>query len=313
MRKRNQHKNSSGNFGTSKEVMLRDNSSGRWIKRSEEEIDLSKNLIPKTLIQVIQNNINYTDTSLIIRKIIECRGQEKIQGLETSFNNIIDSLDNYRAYSVGVEKVFNNCETGANEFDNEIRRMSQELDTESMREDNVDNFLSPAKAYLKILFTYLYSAITLHKEKVQGETVIYGKLKNLKSYIQDLLERILIPSRGRHLDYSKSLYPMFIYNKEFNIEYIETLARYDRRFESPLKIIREINFHKLSVGNYSHSTIRIDGEFEKIGIDDIKVKFMTSLIGLLSDIERLENIRKEVSDIEDRNVLIAFEHYTNQG
>lgn len=300
-------------MGISKELMLRDSSSGRWIKRSEEEIDLSKNLIPKTLIQVIQNNINYADTSLIIRKIIECRDQEKIQDLENSFNNIIDSLDNYRAYSVGIEKVFNNCETGANEFDNQIRRMSQEFNTESIGKENIDNFLSPAKAYLKILFTYLYSAITLHNEKVQGETVIYGKLKNFKSYIQDLLERILIPSRGTRLDYSKSLYPMFIYNQDFNIEYIETLARYDRRFETPLQIIRQVNSHKLNVVNYNYSIMKIDGDFGNIDINDIKVKFVESLVALLSDIERLEHIRKEVSDIEDGKVLIAFEHYANQG
>ncbi|CAG37169.1 unknown protein [Desulfotalea psychrophila LSv54] len=65
------------NGSVSKELMLRSKITGRWIKRSDEEIALSENSIPKTLVQIQQNNIYYTDTNLIISNFVKIRYEEK--------------------------------------------------------------------------------------------------------------------------------------------------------------------------------------------------------------------------------------------
>lgn len=301
---------------TSEEVMLRDTKTGRWIKRLEKDLSLSDNFIPITFLQVVHNEIHYADTSFIISEIINHREKEKVEFIETAYNNILDCLDNYRAYSSGIEKVFTGCESSANEFDNKIRRMCEEIDHKKISELETDPFLNIVRAYIKVLFVYLYSALVLHKDKVKNETVIYGKIKNVKAYIQDILELILIPNNwnGSKRDYSLSVYPIFMYSPDLNIRYIDELTKYDRRFESSLEVIQDVNSATLDVVSREwDSNIEFTGKFEKMTSENPKIVFIDELIKLLNDIDRLGNIREEIGDIDDLKVLKEFDSITKQG
>lgn len=301
---------------TSEELMLRDRETGRWIKRSDNELALSDNFIPKTFVQVINNEIHYADTKLIISEIINNRRKDKVEFFETAYNNILDYLDNYRTYSAGLEKVFGECESSASNFDNEIRRLCSEVSLKNLKEFDVESFENIVRAYIKVLFVYLYSALTLHKGKVKNETVIYGKIESIKSYIQSALEQILIPKNwnGTQLDFESSLYPAFIYSPKLNIQYIDELVRYDSRFDTSLELIRQVNDATLHVSSREQdSHVEFSGKFEKMKSKDLEISFISTLVGLLNDIDRLRNIRAEIGSIDDVRILEEFDLHEDQG
>ena len=307
----NKKKRKLQNNKVSKEVMLRDKGTGRWIKRSDDEVALSENCIPSTFIQIQQNTIHYTDTNLIINEIVKNRHNEKLNSLESTYNTIIDCLDNFRAYSTGIENVFENCEKYSSDFDNEIRRLVDEFDL-SCDEKSTEVILDLSKAYLKILFSYMYAAFSLHKGKVKNETVIFGKITSFKEYIQNLLESLLIPSGYRNsLKYGESIYAMFIYEDGFNIEYLNDLIEFDRRFKTPLELIRKLNVNVLSGSKYGD--LELSGRFQRYGINSDSVEFVDSLVKLLRDIDRLHKMRTEIGDITEENVFIEFQLQLNNG
>ncbi|WP_421327668.1 hypothetical protein [Aeromonas veronii] len=292
----------------SKELMLRDGETGRWIRRSDEELSLSDNYIPSTFIQVVENKIYYADTNFIISEMLRNRNKEKNEFLETKYNNILDCLDNTRVYSSGFDRVFNGCESSANEFDNEIRRLANGLDAYKIDAIISETLINTTKAYIKILFAYLYSALLLHKDKVKGETVIIGKINNLRSYLLDVLEAILIPSFNYGgLNYSSSIYLNFIYNKDLNINYINTLINHDRRFNNSLELVRKLNEATLSFSSKFPAISVFTGEFNALNTEHPKMKFIDELVKLLNDINRLENIRKEIGHIDDVRILEEFD------
>lgn len=297
---------------TSEELMLRDRKTGRWIKRSDKEVALSDNFIPRTLVQVINNEVHYTDTKLIISEIIRNRRKDKVEHFETEYNNILDYLDNYRAYSDGLEKVFGGCESSASSFDNEIRRLCGDISLKNLKKFDIEPFENIVRAYIKILFVYLYSALALHKGKVKSETVIYGKIECLKSYIQSALESILIPKNwnGTELDFNSSIYPAFIYSPELNIKYIDVLVKYDSRFETSLDLIRTVNdatLHRLPRDWDRY--IEFSGKVKEMKSEDLEISFISMLVGLLNDIDRLKDIRAEIGDIDDDKILEEFDSH----
>lgn len=299
---------------TSEELMLRDRKTGRWIKRSDKEVALSNNFIPTTFIQVINNEIHHADTKLIISEIISNRKKDKVEHFENQYNNILDYLDNYRTYSDGIEKVFGGCESSASSFDNEIRRLCGDISLKNLKKFDVESFENIVRAYIKILFIYIYSALALHKGKVKREAVIYGKIENLKSYVQNALESILIPKNwnGSELDFKSSLYPAFIYSPTLNIEYIEVLVKYDSRFKTPLDLIRKVNDATLNrLSNDWDSFVEFSGKVNKMKSEDLEISFISMLVGLLNDIDRLKNIRAEIGDIDDDKILEEF--YSHEG
>ncbi|RJL47145.1 hypothetical protein [Pectobacterium carotovorum] len=292
----------------SKELMLRSKKTGQWIKRSEQEVNLSDNYIPKTFIQVINNNIHYADTQIIISEIIKNRKEEKIYNFETIYNNILDYLENYKTYSSGIEKVFDGCESSANEFDNEIRRICSEINQKNLKDLDAVYFKNVTSGYIKILLIYLYSAIVLHKSKVKNEATIRMKIKNLKSYLQSALERILIPEEkhwdGQKLDFNSSLYSAFIYSPKLNIKYIDNLVKYDSRFANSLELVRCLNNGALNFSSKDYEPyISFSGKFKKKEVNDFDISFIIILINLLEDVDRLQNIRDEMDNIEDINIF----------
>lgn len=302
--------------GISKELMLRNNNTGRFIKRSNEELSLSNNFIPNMFFQVTNNKIYYADTDLIISEFLKNRNKEKNEFLETKYNNILDFLDNTRTYSSSFQKVFDECESNANDFDNEIRKLANGNISPDIKSADTARLLNTVNAYIKILFAYLYSAFALHKERVKNESVIHGKIQNLKSYIQDVLEKTLLPNdRWGKPNYKLSLYPIFIYSDRLNIKYIDVLVRYDRRFKNfnSLDVVRIVNSSalKISSGNYS-SNIEFHGEFERMDEKHPSIEFIVALIELLGDIDRLENIRKEIGSIDDARILEEFDAHTKK-
>ncbi|HHX8512497.1 TPA: hypothetical protein ACVO12_004765 [Vibrio diabolicus] len=293
----------------SEELMLRDKSTGRWIKRVDEDVNLSKNLIPATLITVNNNIINYTDTNRIIEKIVEARKTSRIVFLEDKFNKVVDSLDNYRAYNVGIEKVFNACEEHSSEFDNRIRSIIGEFDYEFGYENDNKHLLNVSSAYLKILFSYIYSSFILHKDKVKNETVIYTKLESFKIYLQQVIESILIPTRlFDKLDYRNSMYSNMIYGN-MNIDTVRSLVKFDTRFRDELDLIKN-HTATLVENNYCSD---IFGSFNRYSEDDEKYKYISDLYILLCDIDNLIKIRKEIDSITDETIFIEYEANLNNG
>ncbi|WP_221794678.1 hypothetical protein [Oceanobacter mangrovi] len=292
---------------TSEELMLRDKSTGRWIKRVDEDVNLSKNLVPDTLITVNNNIINYTDTNRIIEKIVEVRKTSRIVFLEDKFNKVVDSLDNYRAYNVGIEKVFNACEEHSSEFDNRIRSIIGEFDYGFGYKNDNEHLLNVSSTYLKVLFSYIYSSFILHKDKVKNETVIYTKLESFKSYLQEVIERILIPTRFSHeLDYRNSIYSNMIYG-DMDIDNVRSLVKFDRRFSDELDLIK--SHTKTLVGNDYCSDI--SGSFMRYSEYDEKIKYVSGLYILLCDIDNLIKIRQEIHSITDKTIFIEYEANLN--
>ncbi|HHE0568867.1 TPA: hypothetical protein ACN31N_000918 [Vibrio parahaemolyticus] len=295
---------------TSKELMLRDNKTGRFIKRLDEEVSLSQNLIPQSFVQITNNVIHYTDTNLIISKIISERKEEKVEQIESTYNKIIDCLDNCRAYKGGIEKVFNHCENHSSEFDNLIRKLASDFDMDFSYNNQNETILYISKAYLKVLFCYILSAFHTHKHKVKNETVIYGKLQSFKEYLQDVLEKTLIPNDDYNQPlYRKSMYGMIIHNNNVNINYMDTLVKYDRRFNTALDIVRTHSNNVLRISQYNNWEFH--GTYEEYNTEGEKVKYMKSLVSLLSDIDRLIEIRQEIDFIEDDEIFAQLEQQLN--
>ncbi|MFM5521987.1 hypothetical protein [Aeromonas jandaei] len=295
----------------SEELMLRDKSTGRWLKRVDEDFTLSKNLIPSSFITVNNNIINYTDTNKIIQKIVQERNVSRTVFLEDRFNKIIDSLDNYRAYGSGIEKVFDACESHASEFDNRIRAITSEFDYDFSYKNENSNLLNVSSAYLKVLFSYIFASFVLHKSKVKNETVIYTKLNSFKSYLQSVLERVLIPSRyDGNLNYSESMYSKMIFG-EMEIQYVTKLVQFDRRFDDELTLIK---CHSVSlVSNDYSSRPEISGSFKNFSTNDERFKYVSNLYDLLCDIDRLILIREEIHSISDENIFLEYETHLHNG
>lgn len=300
-------KNNEDENGISKELMLRDRDTGRWIKRSEEELSLSDNFIPSTFIQVVNNQIHYADTNLIISEMLKNRDKDKVEFLETRYNNILDTLENTRVYSSGFDKVFDECSSNVNEFDNEIRRVTKGINSKEIYRLDISPLLNLSNAYVKILFAYLYSAVVLHKEKVKNETVIYGKIKNLKSYILDVLEMTLIQMKWNELDYESSIYQMYLYDASLDINKLDELIKYDRRFNSVLDFIKSANIAMVT-GNSRRefSTIEFSGKFFYARNFSSVITNVDNLVKLLRDIERLEIIRDEIGNVDNVEILEEF-------
>ncbi|HDY8002509.1 TPA: hypothetical protein ACGUMO_004561 [Vibrio vulnificus] len=297
--------------GVSEELMLRDKSTGRWLKRVDEDFILSKNLVPSSFITVNNNLINYTDTNKIIQKIVQERKESRTVFLEDRFNRIIDSLDNYRAYGSGIEKVFDACENHASEFDNRIRALVGEFDYGFTYNNENSNLLNVSSAYLKVLFSYIFSSFVLHKSKVKNETVIYTKLESFKSYLQSVLERILIPyNYGNQLDYSESMYSNMIFG-DLDIQYVTKLVQFDKRFDDELTLIKSHSVRLVS-DSYSYQT-DIRGSYKKIRESDEKFKYVSELYDLLCDIDRLILIREEIHSISDETIFLEYEAHLHNG
>lgn len=291
----------------SKELMLRDGETGRWIKRSEEELSLSENSIPSTLIQVVNNQIHYADTDLIISEMLRSRDKDKVEFLETRYNNVLDTLENTRVYSSGFEKVFDECSSSVNEFDNEIRRIIKGIDPKNIYRVDVSPLLNVANAYVKILFAYLYSAVVLHKEKVKNDTVIYGKIKNLKSYVLDVLEMALIQRDGRELDYESSIYQIYLYDASLDINKLEEIIKFDRRFNSVLDFIKAANTAMVTAkSRRNFSVVEFSGKFFRASDYSSVITTVDNLVKLLRDIERLEIIRDEIGSVDNVEILEEF-------
>lgn len=295
----------------SEELMLRDKSTGRWLKRVDEDFTLSKNLIPSSFITVNNNIINYTDTNKIIQKIVQERNVSRTVFLEDRFNKIIDSLDNYRAYGSGIEKVFDACESHASEFDNRIRAITSEFDYDFSYKNENSNLLNVSSAYLKVLFSYIFASFVLHKSKVKNETVIYTKLNSFKSYLQSVLERVLIPSRyDGNLNYSESMYSKMIFGK-MEIQYVTKLVQFDRRFDDELTLIK---CHSVSlVSNDYSSRPEISGSFKNFSTNNERFKYVSNLYDLLCDIDRLILIREEIHSISDEKIFLEYETHLHNG
>lgn len=300
-------KNNEDENGISKELMLRDRDTGRWIKRSEEELSLSDNFIPSTFIQVVNNQIHYADTNLIISEMLKNRDKDKVEFLETRYNNILDTLENTRVYSSGFDKVFDECSSNVNEFDNEIRRVTKGINSKEIYRLDISLLLNLSNAYVKILFAYLYSAVVLHKEKVKNETVIYGKIKNLKSYILDVLEMTLIQMKWNELDYESSIYQMYLYDASLDINKLEELIKFDRRFNSVLDFIKAANTAMVRVkSRRSFSVVEFSGKFFRASDYSPVITTVDNLVKLLRDIERLEIIRDEIGSVDNVEILEEF-------
>ena len=58
--------------------------------------------------------------------------------------------------------------------------MCTEIDHKNFTELETEPLINITKAYIKVLFIYLYSAVVLHKEKVKNETIILGNNNKCK-------------------------------------------------------------------------------------------------------------------------------------
>jgi hypothetical protein len=295
----------------SEELMLRDKSTGRWLKRVDEDFTLSKNLVPSSFITVNNNVINYTDTNKIIQKMVQERKESRTIFLEDRFNKIIDSLDNYRAYGSGIEKVFDACESHASEFDNRIRAIASEFDYDFSYNNENSNLLNVSSAYLKVLFSYIFASFVLHKNKVKNETVIYTKLESFKQYLQSVLEKVLIPSSyGNNLNYSESMYSNMIFG-DMDIQYVTKLVKFDRRFDDELILIK--NHSAQLVSRTYSSRPEISGDFKNFRTNDESFKYISDLCDLLCDIDRLILIREEIHSISDETIFLEYETHLHNG
>jgi hypothetical protein len=309
------------------DLMLRDNSNGHWVVRLEKDVPLSTNKIPQSLIQITNNEIHYTDPNFIIQQILASRNREKLQNLESYYNTIMDSLENYKTYTSGIEKVFDYCERNSNEFDNKIREMSLSFDFNEFQnnlqkdwnfhknKENIQNkineYLAPFSAYIKVLFAYIHSALIIHKHKVKSESVIIVKICNLQGYAQTILEAILMPkNKAGRPSFDESIYLSLIFDNNFQGNILEKFLQYDRRFLSAPDLVRSAAQDTMRMDN-KYQTIKLEGEFNKTNPESLAFLFANSILELLKDIESLKNIRLELNKIDNDKVLQDYQAITS--
>lgn len=301
------------------ELIARNENNGRIFKRLASGIDLSKCLIPDTLIQFnTQNNtVYYTDINLIIIELAKSSYHEKTGSLAAEYKLVMDMLHDYHTYFTHLDDLFKECRKTGNQFDaqlkiiiekltDEIKKNTNDYQLYSLNNELIDDLENVSNAYLKILLTHLYSAFNLYKSAIKDENVILNRLISFKACIQDLLEILLTPDAWQSgLDLKSSVYASFIFNSGFNIEYIGELIKYDRRFEkkSLLQLIKEMSLKILRFEDYGYSDKNINGRIIKYDIDGKRIKFVVKLVSLLEDIDKLIALRNELGAIDNDEIF----------
>ena len=309
------------------ELMLRNVSSGKWVARIEKDVLLSSNKIPQSLIQITKNEIYYTDPGFIIEKILAARNKEKLQNLQGCYNTIMDSLENYKTYDSGIEKVFDYCEKNSNEFDNEIREISQFFKFYEFKKNIlqhwqiqnnpqeiqrlIDEFLAPFSAYVKVLFAYIHSALIIHKHKVKDEKVILGKICNLQAYTQVIFEKTVMPAaRAGYESFDDSIYLSLIFDSEFDGEVLTNFFQHDRRFRTIPDLVRAAAKSAMAMKGEFNS-IKVNGEFNKLSQQSLAFMLAKSILELLSDIKNLKSIHLELTSVDSNEVLQDYQIMTS--
>lgn len=304
---------SQGNF-KEEGILIRDVSNGQIVKVLKLK-EKSSNHIPSTFIQVNQNYIYQADLSPILEAISHERESSVYNELEDQYNLVLDYLDSFNTYDTGIEKVYQICLEVSVLFDNNIRREIKGLDINELEKIDTKRFFGSLNAYIKILFSYIVSTYILHKDKFSKDKVIISKILNFKESVRKLYEQILAESIEKKekdgtlkniITMQNSLYSMYLFNDKYELNDLDRMASQDSRFLTSLAVIEFFkkylkNGQFQGEGHYYNNDdeLKISVKTKEISIESNRNKMALTLLGILEDIEKLEEIREEILNLNE--------------
>jgi len=305
-------------------TLVRDVSNGQVVKiipKSEN----SSNGIPSTFIQVNNTVIYQTDISLILKNITKYREVEIFDELEEKYNLVLDYLDSYCTYNTKLEKLNENCLESSISFDNHIRKFIQKINIKDIETENFSLFTGALDAYVKVIFVYIISTYLLHRKEFKSDKVIIGKILNFEDKIKQLYQQILAESSKNNkgiemFDMQNTLYSMYLFNNDYNIDELDRVVHHDSRFDSALQVIGFFKEHlkngyfQRNHNNYysgnQNTSISISVSTFEIPVNSKRNLLANKLLSILEDIDKLKNIREEILELEsidDKNIINYFE------
>jgi len=306
-------------------TLIRDVSNGqvvKVIKRKEESL----NHIPSTFIQVHHNYIYQADLNPILEAISHERESSVYNELEEQYNLVLDYLDSFNTYGTGIEKVHQVCLEISVSFDNKIRREVDALDIDNIEQIDTERFLGSLNAYVKILFSYIVSTYTLHRDRFSKDKVIISKILSFEGAIRSLYEQVLAKSSKTKdkngglitiIAMEESLYSMYLFDDNYDLHDLDRLVSHDSRFSTSLQVI---NFFKK---HFKSGKFQREGHGYRDNADELKISIKTKsiskesnrnkmavvLLRVLEDVEKLKEIREEavsLKELSNEDVLQIF-------
>ncbi|MBH0071310.1 hypothetical protein I6E78_04730 [Pseudoalteromonas sp. NZS127] len=298
-------------------TQIRDASTGQIVKVIKKK-DEGCNSIPATLIQVHHSYVYQADLKPIIEAIVHAEENSLYEELEEQFNLVMDYFDSYNTYGTGIEKVHQTCLEISVLFDNKLRNEINRFDLKDIEGRDLVRFQGSLDAYVKIIFSYIVSTYILHKDKFSNDKVIIKKILSFENIVRSLYEQLLAESEPKENEEGKtiemfsmshSLYSMYMFDDDYDINDVSDLVCHDSRFTSALQVVDffKRHFKKGSLNNqqsyprYNHNEneVKICVSTDRIPPKSNRKELAIKLYFILEDIEKLKNIREEILQLKD--------------
>lgn len=280
-------------------TVIRDQSNGQIVKFFHEQ-DSGSCSIPLSLIQINQQFVYQADVPQFMRSIEAMRQGQIYDVLENKYTLVLDHLTEYRSYGKNLDKLYTKCMDASADFDNHVRKLSENIKTDNIENEDTTLFAGALDAYIKILFIFIIASYLIHKSSFSRDQLILQKLMKFRGAIAPLYEKVLARSgvgrEGTWVDLDKSIYACCIFSKKHDLYELDSFVAHDSRFSSSLDVISWFKrFRKQDEwgANQPNRTV-ISVPVDYTWISDKRFALARKLRDILEDIARLERIRSEV-------------------
>lgn len=288
-------------------TLIRNKKNGQIVKVIKKN-NAQENYIPPTIIQVNYQYIYYANLKPVIDIIINNQENVIYDELKEKYDLVIAHFKSYITYKDDVRKVYDVCLEVSVKFDNRIKNEADKIDLEKLDYKDVSNFIGSLNSYVNILLAYIISAHILHKDKFSNDNLILKHLSDFEAHIRKLYEQLLAKSIN-YIDRNgenrirvimeDSIYSMYMFDENYDLNDISRLVYYDSRFPSALDVLK---FFKSEFLNGSFNNEGYRNEYERkismstkrIYYNSNKNKLLEKLYIILEAIENLKNIRSEI-------------------
>ena len=314
-------------------TVIKDVETGQVVKHLPTTVTATPSFFLPTFIQVNNNIIYQADISPILNQIEENKINDLLDGLENEYNIILDYLHDYRTYNNKLSELNEQCLKTSVNFDSGVRKYVSKINNEleecrgqnklchkdELEETNIDHFVQFLNAYLDIIFLYIISEFLLYKDKFKKEQKIISKILSLEQTLRNFYEQIVAPSnydsvkKCHQIDMKKSIYPMYLFDKQYDNSKLNEIIKHDRRFEDLLSVVDffkrlhnkqdkklylESCYYEYNNAPLPDKSLGFSINTDNINVENKRHQLILKLIEILDKIENLKKLREEISEIE---------------
>ena len=292
-------------------TLIRNNKNGQIVKVIKRK-NSQENYIPSTIIQVNYQYIYYANLKSVIDIIINNQDNVIYDELKEKYDLVIALFKSYITYKDDIRRVYDVCLEVAVKFDNRIKNEVEKIDLEKIEYKVLSNFIGSLDSYVNVLLAYIISAHILYKDKFSNDSLILNHLLDFEASITKIYEQLLAKStsytdrNGKAvlaMTMEDSIYSMYIFDENYDLDDISRLVYYDSRFPSALDVLKFFKSRYLN-GSFNNGDYRYDYErkiaisTKRINPNSSKKKLLEKLYIILEAIDNLKNIRNEIVEMK---------------